>query len=694
MIKINILVLLSRFSTGRANSTSPGGRVPLYSYRPDIDGLRALAIIAVVCFHAFPSHLSGGFVGVDVFFVISGFLITQILNQQRQQDNFSLSAFYSGRIRRLFPALIIVLSACCTFGWVALLADEYKHLGKLTLASTVFVSNFVLWGETGYFDYAADAKPLLHLWSLGIEGQFYLLWPAVLWMASRARFSALGLCCGLMLVSLALNLVIAPQSPAHAFYSPVTRMWELLSGGLIAQLQQCKLNQSDSNASVSRLSAFKNNALPTIGLVLIVASAVMFDKDLSFPGIWAVVPVAGTILIIMAGEQAWLNRRILSRPVLVSIGLISFPLYLWHWPILSFAKIISGTRPPWEIQAALVTVAFGLAVITYRWVEQPLRFGKNLRQKTHWLIVGMIALASTGSVIFLQDGFARRHQNQLVETQLADLKFDLPDTQHWYCANATPEGPRCHATGPNPSVVVIGDSHALTIYTGLINRFKSKGEVVGLYGASDGCPPLLDVVIQDLGGDSRNCLIKGSQAIRRVISDPSIKQVILMSRGPMYTTAKGYGEVESEQFGSWALHFKDESRGTRTNKEVFALGLARTLDALLSAGKKVTFLHDVPELGFDIRNCFSFRPLAFSSRLMDPCAVSKSAFEERTQAYRLMVNQILAERPAVKVIDAAEALCDETWCYGSKDGVLLYIDDDHLSHRGADYVVKQLWDKF
>lgn len=667
---------------------------PLYAYRPDIDGLRALAIIVVICFHAFPSYLSGGFIGVDVFFVISGFLITQILNQQRQQANFSLSEFYSGRIRRLFPALIVVLSACCAFGWAALLADEYKHLGKLTLASTLFASNFVLWSETGYFDYAADAKPLLHIWSLGIEAQFYLLWPVALWAASRAGFSVLRLCLLLMIGSLALNVVIAPQSPTHAFYSPVTRMWELLSGCLIAQLQQFKLNQSDSNRAANQQNLFRNNAFSAMGLVLIVASAVLFDRDLSFPGIWAVAPVAGTALIIMAGEQAWLNRQVLSRRVLVSIGLISFPLYLWHWPILSFAKIISGTRPSWEIQAALVATAFGLAAITYRWMEQPLRYGKNLHRKTQWLIGGMVAMAITASVIFLQDGFARRYQNQLIEKQLADLKFDLPDTQVWYCANASQEGPRCHATGPNPSVVVMGDSHALTIYSGLINRFKSKGEVIGLYGASDGCPPLLDVVIQDLGGDARNCLVKSSQAIRRVISDPGIKHLILTSRGPMYATAQGYGEIESEQFGSWVLNSKDEPRGQRTNQEVFARGLASTLDALLSAGKAVTFLHDVPELGFDIRSCFSFRPLAFNSSMMNPCAVSKSAFEQRTQAYRLMVNQILAERPTVKVVDLAEALCDETWCYGSKDGVLFYIDDDHLSHRGAEYVVKQLWDRF
>jgi hypothetical protein len=242
--------------------------------------------------------------------------------------------------------------------------------------------------------------------------------------------------------------------------------------------------------------------------------------------------------------------------------------------------------------------------------------------------------------------------------------------------------------------VVIGDSHALTIYAGLVERFKAKGQSIGLYGGSDGCPPLLNVVIQDLGGDTRNCLQKGTQAMLRVIKDPAIKEVILTSRGPMYTTGKGFGEVESSQFGTWVLHFDGEDRGLRTNEEVFMMGLSNTLDALLAADKKVTFLHDVPELGFDIRSCFTFRPLVITQKAMDPCAVSKNDFVARTKMHRAGVDQILSVRPEIKVIDLAKALCDDEWCFGSKNGILFYIDDDHLSLRGAEYVVKQLWNEF
>jgi hypothetical protein len=306
----------------------------------------------------------------------------------------------------------------------------------------------------------------------------------------------------------------------------------------------------------------------------------------------------------------------------------------------------------------------------------------------------MMLLGSLGFATFMQGGFEGRISNKEVKVQLADLNFDIPDSKGWYCDELQHTSPRCHSTGPNPSVVVIGDSHALTIYSGLRDRFKARGQDIGLYGASDGCPPLLNVVIQDLGGDSRNCLKKGTQAIRRVIADPSIREVILTSRGPLYTTGLGYGDIEATQFGNWVLHFEGEEQGVKDNSTVFSQGLIQTLDALRAAGKKVTFLHDVPELGFDIRSCFSFRPLSISSNETRSCSVSKVDFEKRTGAFRTMVDKILAQRPEIKVIDLAKALCDEKVCYGSRDGVLFYIDDDHLSHRGAAYIVSKLWDEF
>ena len=664
------------------------------SYRADIDGLRALAVVAVIAFHAFPDQVSGGFIGVDIFFVISGFLITTLIQNSLQHQSFSFRTFYASRVRRIFPALVIVLLTCQVFGWFALLSNEYKALGKHIAASTAFIPNVIFWSESGYFDYAADAKPLLHLWSLGIEEQFYLFWPIVIWLGFKYKVSTVRIGTALFLGSLLLNLVMIEESPSAAFFSPFTRMWELLSGCLLACLVSSKLIAIESfNTKLGSIKLIRQ-AISMIGLVLLLLGACMFDQDMLYPGAWALVPVLGTCFIIFAGDQSWVNTSILSNRLLVWIGLISFPLYLWHWPLLSFARIIEGSRPDWQIRTVLVAISFVLAVLTYYVIERPIRFGRNMRSKTYALIMMMSLLGALGFITNLQDGFKFRTTDKAIEAQLADLKFDIPDGEEWYCKDMSPDGPRCHTTGPNPSVVVIGDSHALTIYSGLRERFKSKGQDIGLYGASDGCPPLLNVIIQDQGGDVRNCLKKGSRAVQRIIADTSIKEVILTSRGPMYTTAKGFGDVELEQFGPWILHFDGEDKGLRSNEEVFASGLTKTLDALLAAGKKVIFLHDVPELGFDIRSCFSFRPMTITSKVVSPCAVSRKEFEARAEAYRTMVNKILLERPEIKVIDLSDALCDEKWCWGARDDVLFYIDDDHLSHRGADYVVRKLWDKF
>lgn len=676
------------------NAPSLGQPLIKPHYRADIDGLRALAVLAVIAFHAFPDQVPGGFIGVDVFFVISGFLITTLIQESLQQQSFSFRTFYASRVRRIFPALVIVLLTCQLLGWFALLSNEYKALGKHIAASTAFIPNFIFWSESGYFDYAADTKSLLHLWSLGIEEQFYLVWPIVMWLGFKHRVDVFKLGIALFLGSLMLNLMMIEESPSAAFFSPFTRMWELLSGCLLACLVNFKPLAFESFNANSGSVKWTRHAISIIGVTLLLLGVVLFDQDMRYPGAWALVPVFGTCFIITTGHKAWINTSVLSNRLLVWIGLISFPLYLWHWPLLSFARIMEGSKPDWQLRTVLVAIAFALATVTYYGIERPIRFGRNMRFKTYALIMMISLLGTLGFVTYIQDGFKFRTTDKAIEAQLADLEFDIPDGEEWYCKNMSHGSPRCHSTGPSPSVVVVGDSHALTIYSGLRERFKAKGQDIGLYGASDGCPPLLDVVIQDQGGDVRNCLQKGSRALQRIIADTAIKEVILTSRGPMYTTARGFGDVELEQFGSWVLHVDGEEKGARSNQNVFALGLTKTLDSLLAAGKKVTFLHDVPELGFDIRGCFAFRPLTITSKVVSPCAVSRKEFEARTEAYRTMVNKILIQRPEIKVIDLSDALCDEKWCWGARDDTLFYIDDDHLSHRGAEYVVRQLWGKF
>ncbi len=335
------------------------------SYRPDVDGLRAVAVLSVVVFHAFPSALPGGFVGVDVFFVISGFLISNILFVSLRQRRFSILSFYDKRVRRIFPALIVVMVFSLAFGWKYLFSDEYRQVGKHIASGVGFVTNIVLWQESGYFDVASETKPMLHLWSLAIEEQFYLFWPLLLAFLWRRKINFLYIMGFIALASFAFNVYLIKYSPTASFYSPLTRFWELMVGGILAYVTlqgRFRIERYRSAASIA-------------GGLLLLAGFVFINKSRQFPGWWALLPTAGAFLLILSGPDAWVNRRILSLRAVVFIGLISYPLYLWHWPLLSFAKIMLGSTSR-EIRLLLVATAVLLAWVTYKWIEKPLRFNK------------------------------------------------------------------------------------------------------------------------------------------------------------------------------------------------------------------------------------------------------------------------------------------------------------------------------
>src|ERR1700756_2738819 len=301
------------------------------NYRPDIDGLRAIAVGAVLAFHTFPNIFKGGFVGVDVFFVISGFLISGIIVDDIEEDRFSYFDFYKRRIRRIFPALLTVIAATLIVGWYVLLPDEFRRVGKDLAAGAGFATNFILWGEAGYFDAASDTKPLLHLWSLAIEEQFYIVWPLVLGLVWKRQRGLLLAPLSIASVSFAYNVFSIQQHHADAaFYSPLSRFWELMLGGVLAYLVRQKAQW---------LSGFRG-LQAAFGLLLIAISIFFLNKVAAFPGFWALVPTLGAFFVISAGGYNWIGKRILGNPIMVGVGLISYPLYLWHWPILAFAKIV------------------------------------------------------------------------------------------------------------------------------------------------------------------------------------------------------------------------------------------------------------------------------------------------------------------------------------------------------------------
>ena len=325
--------------------------------------MRAVAVLSVVLYHGWPNWFVGGFIGVDVFFVISGYLITSIILTQLEKNAFSIADFYSRRVRRIFPALLLVLLATLGFGWLTLLSGEFQQVGKHTAAGGSFISNLLLWHESGYFDNSATTKPLLHLWSLGVEEQFYFLWPLILWLVFKKRMNFLLVTAVIFGISMACNILTVGTDPSAAFFSPLTRFWELMAGGIAAYWHLYRPTWSERQKNLASLS----------GAALLIAGFSLIKPQDLFPGWWAMLPVAGIFLLIMAGPSSIINRAILSRKIFVSIGLISYPLYLWHWPLLSFGFIIHGEKPTYQIKIALILMAFALAYLTYRYLEVPLR---------------------------------------------------------------------------------------------------------------------------------------------------------------------------------------------------------------------------------------------------------------------------------------------------------------------------------
>ncbi len=385
----------------------PSGAHPALhlKYRPDIDGLRAIAVLAVLGYHAFPGAVGGGFIGVDVFFVISGFLISSILFANFEQQSFTYAGFYSRRIRRIFPALVVVLAACFVAGWFLLLPNEYAQLGRYMAAGSGFVSNLLSWHEAGYFDNASNTKPLLHLWSLGVEEQFYILWPLLIGICWRYRFNFLAVTLLVAAASFGINIYTAAHYPDADFYSPLSRFWELMLGGVLAYMALHKPRYMPGHK--------QGNWLSLLGLMGIAVGLRLIRSDATFPGWWALLPAVGTLLLMAAPPTAWINRYLLSNRLMVGIGLISYPLYLWHLPLLAMARIMSLQTPPIWVRAALLLASFALATATYFWVEKPLRFRLPARISVPTLMMATSLTLIAGLVCTLGAGIPGRFSPEL-----------------------------------------------------------------------------------------------------------------------------------------------------------------------------------------------------------------------------------------------------------------------------------------
>lgn len=617
-------------------------------YRSDVDGLRAIAVLCVVGYHALPSVFKGGFIGVDVFFVISGYLISLIIIENIKNDSFRVLDFYSRRIRRIFPALLLVLIFCFSLGWVTLSNSDYMLLGKHIAAGATFVSNIILWSESGYFDMAADTKPLLHLWSLGIEEQFYILWPVILNFVWRHRMSVVKVTLFLLVLSFALNIWMMGQDSSGDFYSPQTRAWELLVGAMLAN------SESRDKLKIHFDWLGNSNTRSVLGFAAIVFSIASISKASAFPGWWALLPTLGTALVISSGNSAWLNRTILSNKLLVWFGLISFPLYLWHWPLLVFPKMIIEEPLPLAVKGGAVITAIFLAWVTYFFVEKPLRNNIRSKSKVITLILLMTIVGLIGYDCYRRGGLKFRNDWNKLYISNSECKMKYP--LGTYCNVADLKSA--------PDAVLMGDSHANHFYLGLRDHFN-KLNINLLNQGVGGCAPLIGV---DRGSTPNfgnlKCYESNKPIFDYILNSKNLKTVVLA----FHHNEHFRNDVEF-------IDLFDEIHGVDNFVNV-KNALLRTIKLLELNGKSVIIIYDMPDLKREIKGCFS----GSSDFKVEDCRFDESIFVNDFEKYDFLISEI-------KKNSNAKIYYTQQFMKGnfpiSLDGIPMYRDTTHLSIEGS-----------
>lgn len=601
-------------------------------YRADIDGLRALAVVGVVAFHAFPELLPGGFAGVDVFFVISGYLISGIIFDEVARGSFSLASFYSRRVRRLFPALIIVLASVAACSWFVLLPASLDMLGQQIVAGSAFLANFYFWLQSGYFGPDSHTLPLLHLWSLGVEEQFYIFWPvAVVLLASPTRWRA-----AIWVVavpSFILSVALASHRDAD-FYLPFTRAWELMAGAAVAwQMKQ------HPGATIDRPELFVAS-----GLALIAGTFVVLGQSMAYPSWRAAAPVVGTVLVILAGSHSRIASHLLANRLAVFAGKISYPLYLWHWPVLVLAVAVKFLPLTLLERGAAVILSCGLAWATFAFVERPFRFGRLARGRMRYVLPStMAAFAVVGAAYVNFDGFPSRFPAEL---QTASLKH--PDA--WRIGVCLLDLGRSNEILPEcleparPMLAVWGDSTAGALMPGL--RSLQAGHSFGLAQlTASSCMPLL-------GGDPTACARHNEDVVKAIaIIRPDV--VLLHGNGPL-------NQIERD-------------------------GWANAIAAIKSVGAAVIVLGPVPswkrglpeqQISYYIthRKLLPERSSQFVNNLWD---------EESARAF--------FENHGAQYLSAWGMFCDASGCLTriGEQGPTA-IDGAHLSEEGSRYLVRSI----
>jgi peptidoglycan/LPS O-acetylase OafA/YrhL len=675
------------------------------TYRPDIDGLRAIAVAIVVAFHTGVPGFTGGFVGVDVFFVISGFLITGLLvNELRATGSISLARFYARRVRRLLPALAVVLVATLLLGSVILLsvAGEQQDLAKSALAAALSASNIFFWLSSNYFSVQADLMPLLHTWSLSVEEQYYLVWPTlliVLMLLSRKRWNVFVrlLLTTLLLVGVttfAVNVHTTTTDPPGAFFLMPMRAWEFALGGALMI----------GAPIIERWPTFVRALLFFVGIVLIGIATVMLDGTIAYPGTAVLLPTLGTAALIAAGcalppnpppqgggGPGW-GQRWLSSRGMVAIGQLSYSWYLWHWPLLSLARTHDLGERYLARDGALALIALGLAWLTYRFIEHPIR-SQQYRgfRGTRTTLLSGAAMSAVVLCCALTLGLAAQyfyaHPSDRQQKLTADAVRDRPPATEACLAKmhsqfATLANDRRCFTQPSEQVELVlwGDSHANQWFP-LMRRASRELHVNVEEFARASCPPLLGVMPFTEGHVDHECERFNQAVIAKIealAKTGRLKGVVIAGRWPAYL-----GRPSPDGSLRAYLSYGESALDTEKSAEALGIGLNATLERLERANLRVVVVGATPEFRYSVPQCLLRRPL-------QACSMPRAAVEERRGMAMHVVSHTVMMNGGAHMFDPLHFFCDEQFCYPTHDGTVMFSDPQHLTAAGSPLLEPEL----
>ena len=638
-------------------------------YRPEIDGLRAVAVVPVILFHGEFSGFGGGFVGVDVFFVISGYLITTLILEDLQQDRFSPLMFWERRARRILPPLFVMIAACLPFAWSIMLPHELKDFGQSLLAVSLFAANILFWKENNYFAGPADEKPLLHTWSLAVEEQFYLLFPILMLLLWRRQSFALWIGV-LMIVSFGLSDWGARSTPGAAFFLLPFRAWELLAGSLCAIYLRGRVRSA-------------HDGLACIGLVLIGLSVVTLTGADIFPGRAALPPVVGTCLVIVFAQFGGRVATALSWKPFVGLGLISYSLYLWHQPVFAFLRLENfGTLTPTAALLALPAVLM-LAWLSWYWIEGPWRRRNLFGRKVVFTSAGavLVLTATIGTALHVGNGVPERLPHS---ARFAGLDAVMP------CHNADnanlKSGPvfcRLGAVDAPLRMVLLGDSHAAHLAGALDLAGRDAGFAVAAVTAS-WCAPLIGIST-NVPGRGAGCDALMSDAFAALDAAPDIDTVILAAQWGNFVTGGRWGTVPIVYNSSGS-----ENSSLEGNAAVFHDAITQTANRLSAAGKSAILVGPVPSYHAHVPDTLK-RQLWWSGENSLPPAVEIPSADQRAQSG--VIWRMFDQEPEVFATraDPADVFCAADICaYQDAEGHPYYRDANHLSPLGAQLVVAEI----